>query len=182
MNILVSCFKPFNKEKENYSELVLNNLNDLDIDKITLDVLYKEDSDKIISLLNKKKYDYVFLLGEARSRDYVSIETMAENLDDAKIPDNNGIIKNNEEIIKNNDNYLSTNMDLFKIIPILNNDLRLSCDGGTFVCNDLYYRVLHYVYQNDINTKVLFIHLPKINDDINKYVNIIKEIIISFIK
>ena len=158
MKILVSCFKPFNNEKVNYSELVLDNYNNLNIKKIILDVVYEKDANVINDIISKDYYDYVLLTGEARNRKFVSLETTSRNLNDAKINDNRGTIKINQKIKENGNDYLTTNIDLSLLEGLSDNDTIISHDAGTFVCNDLYYRVLDYVYCNKINTKVLFIH------------------------
>ena len=74
MKILISCFKPFNNEEINYSKVVLDNYIN-DFDKVILDVVYNDDALRINELLDNNHYDYIFLLGEARSRSCVSIES-----------------------------------------------------------------------------------------------------------
>ena len=60
-----------------------------------------------------------------------------------------------------------TNYDYSNII----NELELygyrvliSKDAGNYLCNNLYYNILKYISDNDINTKMIFIHIPKIKN------------------
>lgn len=41
----------------------------------------------------------------------------------------------------------------------------VSHDAGGFVCNDLYYNVLDYIYQRQLRTHCLFVHIPLISED-----------------
>ena len=37
---------------------------------------------------------------------------------------------------------------------------QISHNAGTSFCNQLYLNVLKYIFQNDIHTKMVFIHIP----------------------
>lgn len=40
----------------------------------------------------------------------------------------------------------------------------ISEDAGNFLCNNLYYHGLKYIKENNINCKMIFIHIPKIEN------------------
>lgn len=180
--ILITAFKPFNKEDINNSLLILNNLN-IDSDKLILDVVYNDDGLKVISKIKNNNYDYIFLLGEARSRNYISLEEIALNIEDSIVADNKGVIRNNNPIIINHDLAYKTNIDLIKIINELDDkEIRVSYHAGTFICNEVYYYCLDYIYNNNLNTKCVFIHIPNlINKDLSQYVKKVENIIKSII-
>ena len=40
----------------------------------------------------------------------------------------------------------------------------ISEDAGNFLCNNLYYNGLKYIKEKNINCKMIFIHIPKIEN------------------
>ena len=56
------------------------------------------------------------------------------------------------------------------------NKLYISEDAGNFLCNNLYYKGLKYIKENNINCKMIFIHIPKIENisDIDLLANVLK--------
>lgn len=39
--------------------------------------------------------------------------------------------------------------------------VNISSDAGNYLCNNLYYHGLKYIYENSLETNMLFIHIPK---------------------
>ena len=66
MKVLVTAFKPFNNQINNYSLEVLNYL--VNVDKLLIDVVYDNCYKEIINNVNIDEYDLIVSLGEARSR------------------------------------------------------------------------------------------------------------------
>ena len=172
MKILLSAFKPFNNSLNNYSEEVLKNIDD--VEKIVLDVLYDKSYETLSNNYNLDEYDLIIALGEARSRQVLTIEVQAKNISSCSLKDNSGVLKQNEKIIANGEEIINTKVDIKKY----ENIIEFSYDAGKFVCNNIYYHLL-YNYPN----KSLFIHIPECNNDNNNYIkhaNVIKEIIKKF--
>ena len=169
MKVLVTAFKPFNKETNNLSIEVLNYIEN--VDKIILNVCYDDCYKELISNFNLDNYNLIIALGEARSRNEIMLEKRAINLSSCSLPDNSNIVYQNKTIIENGEKYLETSINLDKIKDIIT----ISMDAGKFVCNNLYYHLLSY-YPH----KSLFIHIPKcINEeqDYMKYAKLITQII-----
>lgn len=172
MKILLSAFKPFNNSLNNYSEEVLKYIDD--VEKIVLDVLYDKSYETLSNNYNLDEYDLIIALGEARSRQVLTIEVQAKNISSCSLKDNSGVLKQNEKIIANGEEIINTKVDIKKYENIID----FSYDAGKFVCNNIYYHLL-YNYPN----KSLFIHIPECNNDNNNYIkhaNVIKEIIKKF--
>ena len=93
MKVLVSAFKSFNKASNNYSLEVLNYISG--VDKVILDVLY-DKSYYDLSECNLNNYDLIICLGEARSREELTLELYAKNISSCSICDNAGIFKKDE--------------------------------------------------------------------------------------
>lgn len=47
---------------------------------------------------------------------------------------------------------------------------RGSCDAGNYLCNNAFYRALDFKQNNNLKTKIAFIHIPTIDniEDIEK--------------
>ena len=168
MKVLITAFKPFNNQTNNYSLEVLKYIKE--VDKIILDVCYDECYKYLKENKNLNNYDLIIAMGEARMRKDLMIEVNAKNISSCSLPDNSGIIKKDEKII--NDGYdLKTLVNLDTVKDVV----KLSNDAGKFVCNNLYYHLLA-----DYPFKSIFIHIPNCNDNHEEYLkhaNLINKII-----
>lgn len=100
------------------------------------------DSDKLIKTISNGTIDYVISFGQRPNiRDKVCIETRAIG----------------------GDFSINTNFDVqmlkcfFEQKGIIS---KLSYNPGTSFCNQLYLNGLKYLVQNDIDTKMVFVHIP----------------------
>lgn len=61
------------------------------------------------------------------------------------------------------DEYL-TKFDYMELRDVLKDEYKvvISTNAGDYLCNYLYYYGLKFIKENNLNTKMLFIHLPKI--------------------
>lgn len=140
MKILYTAFNG----KDNSSKILL--------DKITVksaDKLYLRNSfdTSVKQLINKlKKYELIISFGQAPlDKDTIKIEVIG---------------KKDKDLYKTDFNYLKIKKDIEKKglrVYIFN-------DAGDFLCNNLYYNGLKYIKENNINCKMLFIHIPKIEN------------------
>ena len=162
-NIVVTYFEPFGGRNTNASKEVVTLLSDYKIKELPV------SWDKVPFLLDEilnDNPDYLFLIGEAGSYKEITIEKVAHNI--AHGVDIFGLNKENEEIILNGKETLSTSFDL-NILPYL-----ISHDAGKYLCNYSYYLAL---YKSKL-TKVLFVHLPYVNNNLN----VLKEQLLDIIK
>ena len=150
MNVLYTAFNG----KSNSSKILL--------DAITAsDKLYLKNSfnTSVIQLINKIKdnnYDLVVSLGQAPiEKDTIKIETRASMED-----------------------YYETNYDFYKLKSNIEKDFKviISDNAGNYLCNNVYYYGLKFINENKLNTKMIFIHIPKISNisHINLMASVIK--------
>lgn len=173
MKILMTGFKPFNNEKLNPAEEILKlyHNDEYEIDKLKLDVLYDTDA-KLVKSMLKNNYDLVILLGQAGGRAKIALEYFALNMKDCNIPDNNNVYYYHTPINPKGKICYKTNINLEKVInDIKSDDIMISYHAGCFICNDLFYNSLEYIYENDLNTKCVFIHFPFIKEQIENKPN-----------
>lgn len=158
MNVLVTAFKPFNNNINNYASEVIKYIQN--VDKLIIDVVYDDCYEEIIKQKDLNNYDLIISLGEARSRKVLTLERFAHNISDCSLKDNKGQLKKNETIINNLPYELKTLVQIDKVKDLI----EFSFDAGKFVCNNLYYHLL-----SNYPHKSLFIHVPECNNEISNY-------------
>ena len=158
MKVLVTAFKPFNNNINNYAMEVLQYISN--VDKRVIDVVYDKCYDELIKQTNIENYDLIIALGEARNRHELTLELNAKNVADCSLADNLGNIRKNDVIVPSGKDVIET---LIKI-DHLKDIVKYSSDAGKFVCNNLYYHLL-----SNVQNKALFIHIPECNNNIDNY-------------
>ncbi|MBQ7919480.1 MAG: hypothetical protein IJ324_06030 [Lachnospiraceae bacterium] len=101
-----------------------------------------KDSELLIEAISGKNYDYIISFGQRPSiKDKVHIETTA----------------------REGDFSIKTNVDCEQLKAQLEQHgvpAKLSHNAGTSFCNQLYLNGLKYIKQNELDTKMVFIHIP----------------------
>jgi len=106
---------------------------------------------------------YVVMLGLAATRETISLERLALNFRDYRLPDNAGEQRFEETVEVKAPQLLRTNLDLRllqKIVSAAGYPCEVSNHAGTFVCNELYFKALNYKRDIGDIESVLFMHLP----------------------
>ena len=137
MNILYTAFKG----KNNSSKILLDNI--ISNNKLYLTNSFVTSKLELQEELRKNSYDLIVAFGQAPlDNNSIKIETTATG----------------------NQKYV-TNYEYSTLRHILENDYNVivSKDAGNYLCNNIYYVGLKYIYENSLNTKMIFIHIPKIN-------------------
>jgi pyroglutamyl-peptidase len=96
----------------------------------------------VISKLNELQPDLVICCGMAESRRSLSIESTGRSLDET----------------------LVTEVDLDDLIETTI-ETYISHDAGNFVCNHLYYSLLNYQREQNLNYRCLFVHVPVLTEE-----------------
>ena len=165
MKILATAFQPFNNQDNNYSLEVLNYIKN--VDKLLIDVVYDECYKEITNKVNIDEYDLIVSLGEARSREELTLEVVAKNIYSCSLEDNEGNLKKDELINPFVSDSLRTKVDVNKV----KDEVKLSFDAGKFVCNNLYFHLLE-----NHPDKAIFIHVPNCHSDVKMYQKYAKKI------
>ena len=116
-----------------------------------------------LGIREKKKPCAVILVGEAGGRKHITPERVAINVDDARIPDNNGRQPVDRPIVEGaREAYFST-LPVRKIIAAIEAvgvPAQISNSAGTYVCNHVMYRLLHEANTAEEPFLTGFIHVP----------------------
>ena len=147
--IIVTYFEPFGGRTKNASKEVVSLLSGYPTKE--LPVSWSKVPTYLDEILSEKP-DYLFLIGEAGSYKEITVERTAHNIANGK--DNEGVNKDNEPIIIGDKEEKTTLFDLSKLA------CRIIDNAGKYLCNYTYYLAL----SKATHTKVLFIHLPYIDE------------------
>lgn len=141
MKILIAGFKG----NDNSAKILLDNIKE----KNNQDILYLENDFEVSSNQIEEKmlqnYDYVLIFGQKPNTRNIYLENNAV-LEETKLGTDfyYGVLKENLE----SNNY--------KVIS--------SCDAGSYLCNNVFFRALIFKQTNDLKSKIAFIHIPAIDN------------------
>lgn len=165
MNILLSGFEPFGDRSVNNSwEMAKEFDGASNIDVLKLPVSFNRAHRVVEEALKKQHYDLILMLGEtSATTDYVRLERLAINYKDSSNPDNDGIIADDEELIANAPKAYFTEFPVKKVATILKEKgrkVKVTNSTGTYVCNSVYFNIMHYLSDKKLPIVPLFLHLP----------------------
>ncbi len=124
------------------------------------------DSLRVLNeLLLHNQPELVICVGQAGGRNAISLERVAININDARIPDNAGAQPIDTPVIQNGPNAYFTSLPVKAMRQTLvAHDIlaEVSQTAGTFVCNHVFYGLMHALtHQHALkNTRGGFIHVP----------------------
>ena len=139
MSILFTCFNG----KNNSSCLLVDKINSNN--KLYLKNSFITSVKELEKELVKNNYDLIISFGQAD----IEIDTIKIEL----------IGRGEIEFITNY-NY----SNIINKLELYGYRVLISKDAGNYLCNNLYYNGLKYISDNNINTKMIFIHIPKIKN------------------
>lgn len=169
-SILLSGFDAFNNNKDNNSQIIAKILqkefegSDIKIHYCQLRTVYSKSSELLKDCYHalSEKPDYVISLGEGFC-DRISFENIANNEMNDEHADNDGITYSKTKILEHGPSKIKLSLNLSYIRKKLPKKdrkfVRMSKNIGTFVCNDLAYRVNYAFDQIPFG----FIHIPSYN-------------------
>jgi pyroglutamyl-peptidase len=159
--ILLTGFEPFGSATSNPSGEIVKQISGENIVTAILPVAYAKSAEQLLSLIEQHKPDVVICLGQAEGRTHITPEKVAINLDDARLADNEGVLRSDVKILEDGpDAYFSTLpvKDMVEVMKAQGIPAALSLSAGAFLCNHVF-----YVAQNKFaGTKVRsgFVHVP----------------------
>ena len=126
MKILLTGFDKFGKDSVNPSIEAVKKLPDkiegAIIIKKEIPTVYKKSVDILLRTIEKEKVDVVLNVGQAGGREGISIEKVGININDFRIPDNEGNVIIDEKIIQTGDDAYFVNIPVKAIVKNLNNN------------------------------------------------------------
>jgi pyroglutamyl-peptidase len=166
--ILVTGFEPFGGETINASWEAAQKLEGWRHGEYVaaarlLPCAYDASVKTLTSAIETLRPDALLMTGQAARRGVVCVERFARNLDDAKAPDNDGAQRRGLRITRAAPDWLEAAAPVRIIARAINETgipARMSRNAGAFVCNHLYFGVLHYLSEKRSAIPAVFVHLP----------------------
>ena len=166
MKILITGFEPFGGETENPSWEAARLLNGMsvsqcDLVSVQLPCVFSKSLGVLEDALKLHQPQMVIALGQADGRSDVSIERVAINVCDARIPDNEGAQLVDVAVVQGGPAAYFSTLPIKKMVTTLKSNgypASVSQTAGTFVCNQVFYGLQHVLKDQKVASG--FIHVP----------------------
>jgi pyroglutamyl-peptidase len=169
VKVLITGFDPFDDEAINPAWEAVNALPDvidgIEVIKVQIPTVFKKSAKKLFETIEAVKPDAVICVGQAGGRFDFNVERIAINVDDARIPDNEGKQPIDEKIFEDGENAYFATLPIKAMVEEARKagvPASVSNTAGTFVCNHIMYSLLYYISKNNLNIRGGFIHVPYI--------------------
>ena len=162
MKLLISGFEPFDGDLFNPSADFLNWIKakkfNFELETILLPVSFEKSYSLLSAKIKTMGPTHIILTGYAKNRDCLTLEKIAINWIDARIPDNDGNMPKNQNILIGSPDGIFTTLPICSMQLASKNsgiESKISYTAGEYVCNSLFYQAL-------VNgpCPVGFIHIP----------------------
>ena len=166
MKILITGFEPFGGEIVNPSWEVAKQLDGLivagaQLVAVQLPCVFSKSLLALSDALEAHHPNMVLSLGQADGRSDFSIERVAINVCDARIPDNEGAQPIDEPVVPDGPAAYFSSLPIKKMAAALKAQgfpAAISQTAGTFVCNQVFYGLQHALAGK--GTMSGFVHVP----------------------
>ena len=164
--IVITGFTAFAGVDVNPSQAIIEHIQAQKFDDVVAEVLpvtFQTAGERVRELIREHQPHAMIMLGVASGRNAINLERFALNINDAKIPDNDGKQADGQVIVPNGaDAYRSTlplavmetRLDAQKIPVVYSNH------AGAYVCNHVFYCARHEIETLGLDVPCGFIHIP----------------------
>lgn len=167
-SLLLTSFEPFGGQARNAAQdaaaLLPEQIGDWRIIKRTVPTVFGASVDAVVEAICKETPDAVLMVGQAAGRSALTPERFAFNEVNARIPDNAGKQPKNAPIVANGPEAYDTTLPVENLVAAMQAvgiPSEISVDAGRFVCNELFYGVMHWLAANDLQIPAGFLHVPQ---------------------
>ena len=166
-NVLLTGFEPFDKAAVNPSWEAVRQLDGVQLCEGVqmvsrcLPCAFATAAETLLQLINELQPAMVIATGLGPGRSDISIERVAINVNDARIPDNLGAQPIDTSVVEGGPAaYFSTLpiKGMVKAVREAGIAASVSQTAGTFVCNQVFYRLQHALVGTGVRSG--FIHVP----------------------
>lgn len=165
--VLLTGFAPFGGEQVNPSWQAVRALDGAMIEghrvvAIELPTEFDASLPVLWKALRKTEPRVAIAVGLAGGREGISLERVAVNLVDARIPDNSGAQPIDVPVLRGGHAAFFTTLPVKAALLALREvgiSAHLSQTAGTYVCNQVFYALMHALRRRR-NTRAGFVHIP----------------------
>ena len=167
MRILITGFDPFGNDTVNPAyeavKLLPDRISGAEIVKLEIPTVFGKCDHVVHDAILAHKPDIVRSVGQAVGRFDISVELVAVNIADGRIPDNDGNQPTGQTIRERGENAYFATLPVKAMVDRIRArgiPASVSYTAGSYVCNYIMYCVLHMVATEFPGLKAGFIHVP----------------------
>ncbi|MBB5895291.1 pyroglutamyl-peptidase I [Kutzneria kofuensis] len=163
--VLLTGFEPFGGDAANpsWEAVRLVDVPGVELAKQLLPCVFGASITALRQAVREHDPDVVIAVGLAGGRDAITPERVAINLDDARIPDNAGRSPVDEPIVDGGPAAYFTGLPVkagVQAMQAMNVPAAVSHTAGTFVCNHVFYGLMHLIATERPHVRGGFVHVP----------------------
>jgi pyroglutamyl-peptidase len=165
MRILLTGFEPFGKATLNPSGEIVKQISGENIVTAILPVAYAQSAERLLQLIAEHNPDVVICLGQAEGRTQITPERIAINLDDARLADNQGVMRNEVPIVLDGPVAYESTLPIKEIVKAINVagvPAAVSLSAGAFLCNHVFYVAQDHFKGTKVRSG--FVHVPLMDE------------------
>lgn len=173
MKILVTGFDPFGGESVNPAieavKMLPESINGAEIIKLEIPTVNHKSLEKIEAAILQYKPDVILSIGQAGGRADITVERIGINIDDNRIPDNEGNQPIDMPIFEDGENAYFVNIPIKRMVNSIRKvgvPASVSNTAGTFICNHVTYGVRYLIEKKYHGKKSGFIHIPYLPEQV----------------
>lgn len=173
MKVLVTGFDPFGGEAVNPAfeavKLLPDQIAGAQIIKLEIPTVFTRSAKVVEQAMEKHKPDIVINVGQAGGRSCMTVEKVAINLAEARIPDNDGEQPFDEPLREDGETAYFATVPVKAMVENMRKNgvpAHISYTAGTYVCNSIMYNVLYLAAKKFPGVRAGFIHVPYENGQV----------------
>lgn len=167
MKIMLTAFDPFGGDKINPAleavKLVRPELFQAEIIKVEIPTVFGKSIRTALAAMQEHQPEVVFCIGQAGGRFDMTPERVAINLDDGRIPDNEGNQPIDSPIFEDGEPAYFSMLPIKAMVQSMKDagiPASVSNTAGTYVCNHIMYGVLYHIHKSFPGMRGGFMHVP----------------------
>lgn len=172
MKALVTGFAPFGGDATNPSydavQRLPQRLGSLQVVAAELPTSFARAPRRLRALIAREQPELVLCVGLAADREAISVERIAINLCDARIADNDGNQPRHKPVVARGPAAYFSTLPVVEIVKALTRaglPAELSLSAGAFVCNHVFYGLMHAAARSRRLRCAGFVHVPALPAD-----------------
>lgn len=166
--VLLTGFEPFGGEETNPSWAAVSLVAaapppGVDLTSVRLSCVFGTALEELAAAVEAADPDLVLCVGQAGGRPQITVERVAINVDDARIPDNAGRQPIDEPVVAGGPAAYFAPLPVKACVAAVRTagiPAAVSQTAGTFVCNHVFYGLAHLIATRRPTMRGGFVHLP----------------------
>lgn len=165
--MLVTGFDPFGGESVNPAfeavKLLPDEIAGYEVVKLEVPTVFTKSARVLEDAIDREEPDVVLCVGQAGGRSALTVERVAINLVEARIPDNDGEQPMDEPVRADGETAYFATLPVKAMAKAMNDagvPAFVSYTAGTYVCNWLMYNALYLLARKRPEARGGFVHVP----------------------